>query len=116
MKADHKIQAFLLDLQSISPDQYDQVRTIRSVFHKARKGLTEDIKYGGLAYSVSGVLVGGIYPYKNHISIEFSEGADFTDPAQLLEGGGKRRRHLKIYSIQDIDLKESGYYIGQAVS
>ena len=39
--------------------------------------------------------VGGIYVYKDHVSLEFSQGALFDDPDGRLEGKGKGRRHLK---------------------
>ncbi len=52
---------------------------------------------------------------KEHISIEFSNGANFTDTNSVLEGKGKKRRHLKIYSPKDVAQKKSDYFIKQAV-
>ena len=36
------------------------------------------------------------------------------DPENSLEGGGKYRRHLKIFKYDDIKNKKVGYYIKQA--
>jgi len=37
--------------------------------------MLQGIESGGLAYVQKGALIGGISPYKNHLSIEFSNGA-----------------------------------------
>jgi hypothetical protein len=111
-----KINDFLSGIQSVSPEQFDTVIAIREIFLKANRELAEGIKYGGLVFSVSDALIGGIYTYKDHISIEFSNGADFIDGDSLLEGGGKKRRHLKIHTGGDIAKKNAEYFVHQAVS
>ena len=112
----NKVDAFLADIQSISTDQFEIITSVRELFLVANSNLTEGIKYGGLVFSLSNTLVGGIFPYKGHISIEFSAGAHFTDPRSKLEGKGKMRRHLKIYSNPDIVNKDCLYFIKQAVN
>lgn len=111
-----KVNGFLSDIQSICPEQFDMVITVRDIFLKANEGLVEGIKYGGLVFNVSNSLVGGIYTYKEHISIEFSNGADFIDTDSILEGSGKKRRHLKIYQNSDIVQKNIEYFVNQAVN
>lgn len=91
------------------------VMSIRDIFLGANEKLVEDIKYGGLVFNLSNALIGGIYIYKQHISIEFSNGCDFIDIDSILEGSGKKRRHLKIYKNDDIAQKNSEYFINQAV-
>lgn len=49
--------------------------------------------------------VGGIFAYKDHVSLEFSEGASFDDPDGRLEGKGKNRRHLKFTAAEDVEAK-----------
>lgn len=65
---------------------------------------------------MSDALIGGIYSYKEHVSIGFSNGADFIDNDSILEGGGKKRRHLKIYENDDIVQKNVEYFVSQAVN
>lgn len=103
------------DLQSISPDKIEIIKPIRKIFLGANKDLTEDVKYGGLVFNLSNMLIGGIFPYKEHISIEFSNGADFLDPSGMLEGKGKKRRHLKIVKKKDIDDKNVKAFVAEAV-
>jgi hypothetical protein len=110
-----RITLFLTDIQSVAPEQVEIIHLVRHLFHESHRGLTEDIKYGGLVFFRSGSLIGGVFPYKKHLSIEFSHGADFKDASGLLEGKGKRRRHLKIYDVSDIEEKKAKYFIKQAV-
>ncbi|GGO58297.1 protein of unknown function (DU1801) [Roseovarius pacificus] len=44
----------------------------------------------------------GIFAYKDHVSLEFTNGAQLDDPERVLEGGGKHRRHIKLASLADI--------------
>lgn len=110
-----KVNDFLSDIQSISSEKFDMVIAIRDIFLRANEELVEGIKYGGLVFNVSDTLIGGIYSYKEHISIEFSNGADFIDSDSILEGGGKKRRHLKIYKNDDIVQKKVAHFVSQAV-
>jgi len=110
-----RVNKFMDDLQSISPDKIEIIKPIRKLFLSANKDITEDIKYGGLVFNLSNVLVGGIFPYKDHISIEFSNGVDFPDPSGMLEGKGKKRRHLKIIKKKDINDKNVKAFVAEAV-
>lgn len=110
------VNAFMEDLSSMSPEKLAIVESIRQKFLSADDRLVEGIKYGGLVFNHSDELIAGIFPYKKHISIEFSNGADFSDPSGLLEGQGKRRRHLKIFEKQDVDAKQVAAFIAQAVA
>ncbi|AKS45631.1 protein of unknown function (DU1801) [Octadecabacter temperatus] len=77
-------------------------------------------KYGGTIFvtdpefpdSVS--LVGGVYGYKDYVSVEFSKGAGFDDPNGLLAGKGKARRHVKLHSLGDIDAMNVAGFLSQA--
>lgn len=60
--------------------------------------------------------VGGVFAYKDHVSVEFSQGASLDDPAGHLEGKGKARRHLKLHSLGEIEGKDLALYLRQALS
>ena len=111
-----KVNKLLIDIQSISAEQFEMVVSVRDMFFNANEDLEEAVKYGGLAFSTAEGLIGGIYTYKAHISVEFSDGANFTDADAILDGSGKKRRHLKLSSPEDITQKHSDYFIKQAVS
>ncbi len=75
-------------------------------------------KYGGKLFeAVAGdpsTQFGGHFFYKNHMSIEFTHGADLMDPVGILQGSGKRRRHLKIRSLQELQAPAIRDMIAQA--
>lgn len=68
-----------------------------------------------MVFNINNELISGIFPYKNHISIEFSFGVDLTDKGGFLEGKGKQRRHLKIVDKQDIEAKNVAAFVAEAV-
>ena len=40
--------------------------------------------------------------YRNHVNLGFNYGSDLPDPAHLLEGSGKRFRHVQFHSAEDV--------------
>ncbi|MGI9271211.1 MAG: DUF1801 domain-containing protein [Woeseiaceae bacterium] len=76
--------------------------------------------YGGIVFeSVAGnpkTMVCGHFTYKNHVSLEFSNGYQLCDPEKVLEGKGKYRRHIKLTSQSDIGDKFVRSMIEQAFS
>ena len=114
--ADKKINDFLSDIEALSEQQFSILISLRTLFLDSNTALVEEFKYGGLTFNLAGGLIGGLYVYKKHISVEFSHGANFSDADLLLEGGGKKRRHLKITSYDDIHIKNTKYYIQQAIN
>ncbi len=111
-----KVEEFLESAKTVSRDRFEAVSAIRDIFLKSDHGFEEGFKYGGITYSLSGELIGGIYSYAKHISIEFSSGAKFSDPFGVLEGGGKHRRHIKIKEILEIEEKSISSYIQQSAN
>lgn len=110
-----KVTAFLEDLNLVDPEKRARLIKIRSLFLTASTELCEEIKYGGPCFNLNNELIGGIFLYKQHLSIEFSQGSSFDDPQNLLEGKGKHRRHLKIHQETDIENKKIKEFIAQAV-
>ena len=60
--------------------------------------------------------VSGIYVYKDHVSLEFSQGASFDDPDGRLEGKGKGRRHLKFATVEEVTRKDVEGFLRQALA
>lgn len=75
-------------------------------------------KYGGEVFvpraDDDNQFVGGIFGYKDHVSLEFSEGVSFNDPDGQLEGKGKNRRHLKFQTLMDLEAKDVRNFLTQA--
>ena len=45
----------------------------------------------------------GIGPHARHVNLQLAEGALLDDPAGLVEGTGKRIRHVKLRTVDDVD-------------
>lgn len=58
---------------------------------------------------------GGIFSYKNHVSFEFTEGFKLQNPNSILEGTGKKRRHIRIKSFSDIAGKKVETFIKETI-
>jgi hypothetical protein len=110
-----EVENFIRDIQLVNPEYAEIIELVRDLFIEENEELLQGIKYGGLVFFQKGVLIRGIFPYKKHLSIEFSDGAEFTDPSSVLEGKGKKRRHLKIQKVEDIGTKNTEYFVKQAV-
>ncbi|PIE78982.1 MAG: hypothetical protein CSA15_05045 [Candidatus Delongbacteria bacterium] len=107
-----KVQELLNDIEIIDPEKYDILMRLRDLVFTHHPETKEKVMYGGIMFSLSGDF-GGIFVRKKHISFEFTAGNELKDPDKLLEGTGKYRRHLKLYSQEDIATKRVAYYVQQ---
>lgn len=57
-----------------------------------------------------------ILPHKNWVNLGFFKGVDLPDPSGLLEGTGKKLRHVKVRSIEDAERPEVKALIEEAVA
>ena len=112
---DQKTNNFLQDLKLIAPTHLDIVNEIRDIFKSHYKNLKEKFIYGGIGFYINDQLIGGAYAYKDHVSMVFGRGNEIKDPYSQLEGGGKFRRHLKIYKLEDLTVKKADYYAKQII-
>ena len=109
------VQALLEDIRLLGEEQFQVVEAVRELVKKTIKPLSEEVKYGGILFS-SGVAFGGVFAYKEHISVEFSHGAKIKDEAGFLEGTGKGRRHIKLHNLGDLSAKKLAKYLPLALT
>src|SRR5262249_14902075 len=57
-----------------------------------------------------------IAPQRNYVNLGFYHGAVLPDPDELLEGAGKRLRHLKVKSASEVARKEVRRLLEAALS
>jgi hypothetical protein len=48
-------------------------------------------------------LICALAPYRAHVNLMFAQGATLPDPEHLLEGTGKRARHVRITERADVE-------------
>jgi hypothetical protein len=70
-----------------------------------------------IGYGLSDRLQDGVFHiavYTNHVNLGFNEGATLDDPLGILEGTGKRIRHITVKSPADIARPEVRSYVRRA--
>lgn len=105
---------FLAELKRHDSQKYAIVTSLRMLILEQQKDISEEVKYGGLYYSLNKPFT-GLFVYKNHVMTGFANGAKLNDPANLLLGTGKYRRHLKLTSVEEIDEKQIKKLLQQAL-
>jgi hypothetical protein len=65
---------------------------------------------------VEDVPFGYVNAFKDHVNVGFFNGAALEDPADLLEGKGKRMRHVKLRHGRELDVAALGDLIEAAYS
>ena len=105
-----RIDQLLEGIRSLDPARFALVQSLRSTILGLELGITEEVKYGGILFA-AGKPICGVFSYAQHVSLEFGAGASLADPYQVLEGKGKLRRHIKLFSEQDIAGKHVRGYL-----
>lgn len=105
------VHDWLDDLRLVGDDITRIVHAVRSEAANTFGSVTEEIKYGGILFSADGVRFGGVFAYRQHVTVEFGYGASIDDPFGWLEGAGKGRRHMKFRSVDDIANKRLSEYM-----
>ncbi|MDD5057684.1 MAG: DUF1801 domain-containing protein [Sideroxydans sp.] len=113
MTAD-RIAKLLEDIRLVNEEHFKLVQALRKLILGFGDAVAEEVKYGGLLFSVSKPFC-GVFSYANHVSLEFSAGAALPDKHKVLEGDGKLRRHIKLATTQDIERKHVRDYIALAL-
>jgi hypothetical protein len=86
------VDAWLLKL---APTLQAIAGTLRTLILEADSSLGEAIKWGNPTYEKNG-RVCYLAAYKGYITLGFYNGASLTDPAGIVEGTGKKMRHIKV--------------------
>lgn len=93
-----EIRAFIRQSPGpIRPLLRDLRKLVRETLPEAR----EEIKWGRPAYSLRRIVC-YLAAAENHASLGFYRGVELDDPKGLLEGTGKKLRHVKIVRASDV--------------
>lgn len=81
-------------------------RTIRATVRRAAPKAVERVDFGNklIAFGWSmkmGELLFAIIAHRSWVNLQLPDGADLPDPDGVIEGSGKRIRHVKIRSAAD---------------
>jgi hypothetical protein len=110
------VESLLDDFRLLGGEQLAIVEAVRAQVRKQLPAVTEEVKYGGILFASDGVVFGGVFAYRAHVSVEFGHGAAIDDPFGHLEGAGKGRRHLKLRRTDDIRATRLAAYLPLALA
>lgn len=107
-------------LHGYSPEVRGLALQLRDLIHEIDPEVIEqlDVPAHLLAYGYAKTythLMCVIILYKDYINLGFPRGVDLPDPEGLLEGTGKRARHVKIRSAGQIESPEIAALIQASV-
>ncbi|RKS69118.1 hypothetical protein BZB76_6257 [Actinomadura pelletieri DSM 43383] len=98
----------------LDPKYAGILTALRALMAEGAPDAAECLTYGSPAWRGRRVLA-VISQSKTHLTFAFERGAEFEDPHGLLEGVGKKTRHVKIKSLDGINEEALRGYIAQAV-
>lgn len=80
------------------------LRKLRTLVHRAVRGLDEAMKWGAPAFTKGGILC-SIVAFKDHVAVWFPRGALMADPKGVLEPGRKAKtmKAIRLGSLGDLD-------------
>jgi hypothetical protein len=92
-------------LASFPADIRKIVREARKILRDAVPNPVESVDRENVGIGVGEGYSGLIFtltPYKDHVNLGIDDGARLHDPTGLLQGAGKRHRHVKLREIGDL--------------
>ena len=92
-------------LASQAPEVVTTARALRAAIRAAMPETVEQVDFGNrlLAFGKSMAmrdLTFAIIPHTAHVNLQLADGVDLPDPGGLIEGTGKRIRHVKVRSVE----------------
>jgi hypothetical protein len=98
--------------------QRDDLRPLAETWFlcmRQRGGDVRELMHDGCPTACVGdAAFGYVNAYRNHVNVGFFFGALLTDPAGLLEGTGKRGRHVKLRPGRDVDAAALAHLVDAA--
>ena len=96
----------------------DELRRIARVWFEVMRGCGPDVcelMHDGCPVAcVKDAPFGYVNAFTAHVNVGFYQGASLDDPAGLLEGAGKRMRHVKLRWGQPVDAAALGALVAEA--
>ena len=97
---DEKVEEYIEKQES---PQKDIIQMVRKIFLKTLLNCEEEKKWGVIVFAGGKFYIGAI---KNRVHVGFAINGLNKEEIGLFEGSGKTMRHIKIHSLEDIDVKK----------
>lgn len=110
--ADPKIREFF---ESAPGEHAAIMRSLRRLFVDVAPEAEEMVKWNSPLYAVADEYCVGYRYYSEHVNLILWYGADLEDPEGIIEGTGKRRRHVTLTSPDDVERSDVRAVVERAV-
>jgi hypothetical protein len=92
-------------LSGSSPEMTAVARELRVVVAEALPDGTQHVDFGNRLLAIGRSmkmrdLLFAIIPHSAHVNLQLADGIDLPNPDGLIEGTGKRIRHIKVRSVE----------------
>jgi len=105
-----QVDAFV---EQASPTVRPVLQDLRELVRRELPEAREEIKWGRPVYSLNHIVC-YLAADRDHANLGFYRGIELADPKGLLEGDGKKLRHIKVYDRKEIRRRWYGTLIRQA--
>lgn len=106
------------DVEAWFSAHHDEMRRLALTWFDQMRGCGDDVREllhdGHPTACVDDAAFAYVDAFRQHVNVGFYFGAELDDPAGLLEGAGKRMRHVKIRWGQSVDAEALGALIARA--
>jgi hypothetical protein len=96
------------EIDALIPEPADGLRAMARDWLEVMRAMGPDVREvmhdGCPTACVQDAAFGYVNVFKAHVGVGFFNGADLDDPARLLEGSGKRMRHVKLRLGEPVDV------------
>ena len=113
--SDPQADRLMEDLRLMDPTLHDTAQALRTLVRRLAPSATEAVRYGGILFHGPAPFC-GVFAYRQHVSLEFSQGHALQDVDGFLQGTGRLRRHLKLTSPADVEAKHVVDFIREAAA
>lgn len=102
-------------LKGVEPRLRPLASSLRRMFLDAEPGLRESIKWGNPCFEKKLRVFYIASQEDRYVTLGLWQGALLSNPKGLIEGTGKRMRHVKIWRAEELEAPEVGRIIREAV-
>ena len=101
-------------MSELDPSLRQIAETLRNIVLSAEPELRESVKWSNPIYEKNGKVF-YIAATDRYATLGFFNGVALTDPGGKIEGTGAKMRHVKVRSLEDIDMNQFSSWAEEAV-
>ncbi len=88
-------------LEKVRPEHRDLLTELHNLLVRVEPDFSVALKWGNPAYSVGGQMLSYLADQSDYVHLGFYNGAQFEDRHGIVDGTGKRLRHVKVRALDD---------------